>query len=52
MFKHIFDCFVEKDCDMIEINPLVVLKNGTVMAADSKIVIDSNAEFRQPELFA
>jgi len=42
LFKHVFDCFVEKDCDMIEINPLVVLKDGTVMAADSKITIDDN----------
>ena len=50
MFKHIFDCFVERDCDMIEINPLVVTKAGQVMAADSKITIDDNATFRQQEL--
>jgi len=50
MFKHIFDCFVERDCDMIEINPLVVTKGGQVMAADSKITIDDNAVFRQQEL--
>jgi len=31
---------------MIEVNPLVVLKNGQVMAADSKITIDDNATFR------
>ena len=37
---------------MIEINPLVVLKDGTVMAADSKITIDDNALFRQTELQA
>jgi succinyl-CoA synthetase beta subunit len=28
MLKNIYDCFVEKDCDMIEINPLVVTKSG------------------------
>jgi succinyl-CoA synthetase beta subunit len=28
MLKHIFDCFVERDCDLIEINPLVVTKSG------------------------
>lgn len=50
LFKHIFDCFVEKDCDMIEINPLVVTKQGQVVAADSKITIDDNAVFRQTEL--
>jgi succinyl-CoA synthetase beta subunit len=43
---------VEKDCDMIEINPLVVTKSGQVIAADSKITIDDNAFFRQAELKA
>jgi succinyl-CoA synthetase beta subunit len=28
LLKNIYDCFVEKDCDMIEINPLVVTKSG------------------------
>ena len=46
LFKHVFDCFVERDCDMIEINPLVVTKSGHIVAADSKIVIDDNALFR------
>jgi succinyl-CoA synthetase beta subunit len=46
MFKHLFDCFVEKDCDLIEINPLALTKEGTLIAADSKIVIDDNALFR------
>ena len=52
MFKHLFDCFIEKDCDMIEINPLVITSDGQVLAADSKITIDDNAVFRQPELKA
>lgn len=47
MFKHIYDLFIEKDCDLIEINPLVLTKQGDVLAADSKIVIDDNAKFRQ-----
>ena len=50
LLKSIYDCFVEKDCDMIEINPLVVTKSGQVIAADSKITIDDNAVFRQGEL--
>jgi len=50
LFKHIYDCFVERDCDMIEINPLVVTKGGQLLAADSKITIDDNAIFRQGEL--
>ena len=50
LFKHIFDCFVERDCDMIEINPLVLTSDGQVLAADSKITIDDNAVFRQTEI--
>ena len=41
---------VELDADMLEINPLVVTGDGTVMALDGKVSIDSNALFRHPEL--
>ena len=50
MMKNIYDCFMEKDCDMIEINPLVLTEDNKVLAADSKITIDHNAVYRQPEL--
>ena len=50
MLKNMYDLFVEKDCDMIEINPLITTKEGELMCADSKITIDSNADFRQKEL--
>jgi len=46
MFKNLYDCFMERDCDLIEINPLVITKSGKVLAADSKITIDDNAAFR------
>lgn len=46
LMKHMYDCFMEKDCDLIEINPLVLTKDGQVMAADSKITVDDNAVFR------
>ena len=46
MFKHIYDCFMDKDCDLIEINPLVLTKDGDVIAADSKVTMDDNAKFR------
>ena len=52
LFKHLFDCFLEKDCDLIEINPLVLTNDGHILAADSKITIDENAAFRQSELKA
>lgn len=48
--KSLYDCFVERDCDMVEINPLITTKEGKVLCADSKITIDDNAAFRQKEL--
>ena len=40
--------FVEKDCSMIEINPLVRNGNGSMVALDAKVSFDENAEFRHP----
>jgi succinyl-CoA synthetase beta subunit len=40
----------ELDTDMIEINPLVVTKNGRVMALDGKMSFDANALFRHPNI--
>jgi len=50
LFEKLYAVFNERDCDMIEVNPLVLTKEGVVMCADSKIVIDSNALYRQKEL--
>lgn len=50
LMKAVYDAFMEKDCDLIEINPLITTKDGTVMAADSKVTVDSNASFRQKDL--
>lgn len=52
MFTKIYECFMQKDCDMVEINPLVLTKDNQVLAADSKVTIDSNAAFRQKDLAA
>lgn len=46
LMKSLYDCFMERDCDMVEINPLITTKDGKVMAADSKVTIDGNAGFR------
>ncbi len=46
---NLFKLFIENDCELAEINPLVVV-DGNVMAADSKIIIDNNALYRHPEL--
>ncbi len=42
----------ELDTDMVEINPLVVTKDGQVMALDGKMSFDANALYRHPELLA
>jgi succinyl-CoA synthetase beta subunit len=41
--------FVQLDCSLAEINPLVTTKRGDVLALDAKIDFDSNALFRHPE---
>ncbi len=41
---------VELDTDMVEVNPLVVTKQGAVMALDAKVSFDKNALFRHPAL--
>ena len=45
----LYELFVKEDCSLCEINPLVVLKNGDVVALDGKINFDDNAEFRHKE---
>jgi succinyl-CoA synthetase beta subunit len=50
--KSLYDCFMDRDCDLVEINPMITTKDGKVMCADSKVTIDSNAAFRQKDLAA
>ncbi len=42
--------FVEKDLGLVEINPLVVTKEGNLLCLDGKINVDDNAIYRQPAL--
>jgi succinyl-CoA synthetase beta subunit len=44
--------FVESDCSLAEINPLVVLQSGQLLALDAKIGFDDNALFRHPDIRA
>lgn len=41
--------FAERDCSLIEINPLVVEETGAVTALDAKILFDDNALYRRPD---
>ncbi len=53
-FTHIFTqlakMFVEKDLALLEVNPLVVIKEGKLLCLDAKMVVDSNALYRQLDL--
>jgi succinyl-CoA synthetase beta subunit len=44
--------FLEKDCSLAEINPLVVTPKGDVIALDAKMTFDDNALFRHPDVEA
>ncbi|MFY0542802.1 ADP-forming succinate--CoA ligase subunit beta [Brevibacillus sp. H7] len=48
----LYQAFVEKDCSIAEINPLVVTGDGEVMALDAKLNFDSNALYRHPDIVA
>src|SRR4028118_372122 len=48
--KALYKVYVDYDCSLAEINPLVLTGDGTLIAADAKINIDDNALFRPPEL--
>jgi len=44
----LYELFVKEDCSLCEINPLVELQSGEVVALDCKINFDDNADFRRP----
>ncbi|TFJ94652.1 ADP-forming succinate--CoA ligase subunit beta [Lentibacillus salicampi] len=46
----LYNVFVEKDCSIAEINPLVTTGDGQVMALDSKLNFDDNALFRHKDI--
>lgn len=41
---------IEKEAELAEINPVAILNDGSMLALDSKVIIDDNAMFRHPEL--
>jgi succinyl-CoA synthetase beta subunit len=50
MAKSLFQLFVEKDCSLLEINPLVLTADDKVIALDAKMSFDSNALYRHPDI--
>ncbi|RMG92251.1 MAG: ADP-forming succinate--CoA ligase subunit beta [Zetaproteobacteria bacterium] len=52
LVEMLYQLFIDKDCSLIELNPLAVNDQGELVALDAKIVFDDNALFRHPELEA
>ena len=52
LFTNLYRLFIERDCSMVEVNPLVVTQNGTLLALDAKFNFDDNALYRQPAIVA
>lgn len=50
--RALYQLFVDKDCTMVEVNPLAEDADGNLIAADAKIGFDDNAAFRQKDVFA
>ena len=45
----LYTCYVDGDCDLAEINPLILTTDGIVRALDAKVTLDANASYRHPE---
>lgn len=48
----LYNLFWKKDCSMVEVNPLILTKDGKILALDAKVSFDDNALFRHPEIEA
>jgi succinyl-CoA synthetase beta subunit len=50
LIENLYGLFIETDCSLLEINPLVITAQNTLIALDAKIDIDDNAMFRQKDI--
>ncbi|HEU0224234.1 MAG TPA: ADP-forming succinate--CoA ligase subunit beta [Steroidobacteraceae bacterium] len=50
--RALYRCYLERDLSLVEINPLIVTKDGALVALDAKINAEANALYRQPALLA
>ena len=50
IFTNIYNCYSNSDCNLLEINPLVITEEQKIIALDAKVDIDSNALFRQEKI--
>jgi succinyl-CoA synthetase beta subunit len=52
LMKNLYAMFIGCDCTQVEVNPLAETPDGDVVVCDAKVNFDSNAEYRQKEIFA
>ncbi len=45
----LYEAFVQLDCDLVEVNPLIVTAGGEAVALDAKVTTDDNALYRHPD---
>ncbi|MCI0453473.1 MAG: ADP-forming succinate--CoA ligase subunit beta [Candidatus Dadabacteria bacterium] len=50
LISGLYNAFVENDCSLAELNPLVVTRQGDVLTLDAKLNFDDNALFRHPDI--
>ncbi len=50
LLKSLYTLFVEKDCNLLEINPLIITEDNKILAIDAKVDIDSNSLFRHKDI--
>ncbi len=50
LFPLLYKAFVEKDMSLLEVNPLIVMKDGRLRVLDAKVSFDNNALFRHPDI--
>jgi succinyl-CoA synthetase beta subunit len=52
IFHALYNLFINTDCSLVEINPLVVTRQNEVLALDAKFNFDDNALYRHPDILA
>jgi succinyl-CoA synthetase beta subunit len=52
LIRNLFRLYLAKDCSLVEVNPLVVTKDGRVLALDAKLNFDDNALYRHQDVVA
>ena len=50
LFPILYKAFTEKDMSLLEVNPLIVMKNGRLRVLDAKVSFDNNSLFRHPDI--